>query len=356
MIKRHMTFVVGAGASCELDLPDGKTLKGRIAANLCIDEARAERWSNQWIARAIQTDGHKTGDALNYQALQSYVATTRQLVAGLALSPSIDTYLDTHRNDRKLATVGKIGIAYTILHEESKSALMGITNHKHFYLPVSNPNLQNSWLIRLTDLIFANQTVEDVRRIFEKITFIVFNYDRCLEHYLYLAIQQYFNVNGEVAAECMKGLTIIHPYGQVGHLAWQAGNHKAQFGQHEHHELWEVAQELRTFTESVDEGIAAAAKEAILIAENVVFLGFGFVAQNVELLTGRGMGAAKRVFATAYQASAQNIGVMKNDISAMIHKPERAYNPTGANDYEFIFEPGRCSALMDNNRLVFDRG
>jgi hypothetical protein len=61
-----------------------------------------------------------------------------------------------------------------------------------------------------------------VREIFNKIAFIVFNYDRCIEIVLLNALQTDYGIR-EQEAKCVIGeLEIIHPCGviELGRLLW----------------------------------------------------------------------------------------------------------------------------------------
>ncbi|MEA2896590.1 MAG: hypothetical protein QOJ84_2205 [Bradyrhizobium sp.] len=57
----------------------------------------------------------------------------------------------------------------------------------------------------LTEGIKKNENLE---RIFDNVAFVNFNYDRCLEQFLWLALQQLYLINEECAAELVSGLTI----------------------------------------------------------------------------------------------------------------------------------------------------
>ena len=60
--------------------------------------------------------------------------------------------------------------------------------------------------------------------IFKHLTIVNFNYDRCVEHFLFHAMQAWSLKDEREIAELMKGLNIYHPYGSVGDLPWQSGD------------------------------------------------------------------------------------------------------------------------------------
>jgi hypothetical protein len=111
------------------------------------------------------------------------------------------------------------------------------------------------------------------------VTLIVFNYDRCIEQYLYLAFQTYYGMVAERAAGLVKKIHIYHPYGSVGSLPWYGGTQTSPFG-HEPGagELLKLAGGIKTFTEGTDPTSSdiTAIRAKVLAADRLLFLGFAF--------------------------------------------------------------------------------
>lgn len=79
--------------------------------------------------------------------------------------------------------------------------------------------------------VLIYEALRSVRPLcFRRLTFIVFNYDRCLEHYLFHAFQNFYQVGREVAADLVKGIRIFHPYRAAGFLPWQQSDGAVGFG------------------------------------------------------------------------------------------------------------------------------
>ena len=138
---------------------------------------------------------------------------------------------------------------------------------------------------------FKDTVVEGVRRsglhdAFNDITIINFNYDRSLDQYLPFAIAATYDVSLEAARVALSNIRVHRPYGQVGRLPWQKGEIPAvDFGYNRWEKLGEIGGLIRTFTERTEEGTAIAElRRDISRAERLVFLGFAFHPQNVELL------------------------------------------------------------------------
>lgn len=120
----------------------------------------------------------------------------------------------------------------------------------------------------------------------KKISFIIFNYDRCVEHFLFYSLQNYYGISDRAAVDYLGDLKIYHPYGTVGDLPWQDGQGATSFGQNvAGRELLSRAAQIRTFIEQTEDQVAVAEIRELLSEANiVVFLGFAFHPLNMELI------------------------------------------------------------------------
>jgi hypothetical protein len=50
------------------------------------------------------------------------------------------------------------------------------------------------------------------------VSFIVFNYDRCIEHFIFHAAQSYYGVDPGRAAQFVAAISFYHPYGSIAPL------------------------------------------------------------------------------------------------------------------------------------------
>ncbi len=149
---------------------------------------------------------------------------------------------------------------------------------------------EKSWLGRLFKHVMApGVSKSNIERLFEHASFVVFNYDRCIEHYFEHAVASHFSVDLRRAADFVRdNLKIVHPYGYLGELH---GDASLSFGHEFYPEaaatgegIFAISQRLLTFTES-QKAQGAEARALLEKALRVVFLGFGFGDQNVELLS-----------------------------------------------------------------------
>lgn len=109
---------------------------------------------------------------------------------------------------------------------------------------------------------------ENVLHIFERVSFIVFNYDRCVEQFLISALERAYSITRADAAAVVDKLEILHPYGSVGRLGQVAyGNSGAN--------CVPLAEQIKTYTEQADEEtVLNTIRGLVDKAECVVFLGF----------------------------------------------------------------------------------
>jgi hypothetical protein len=155
---------------------------------------------------------------------------------------------------------------------------------------IDESKAHDSWLSDFfTTLQDGIIEAKNLDKIFSNLTIINFNYDRCLEHYLFHVMQRLYPSKGEtyVADLINATLKVHHPYGVIGNLPWQSRTNAVQFGgASDGDDIGSLSSQIRTYNEEVDdtkkiEEIRAAMAEA----KQIVFLGFHFHKQNVELLS-----------------------------------------------------------------------
>ncbi len=201
---------------------------------------------------------------------------------GLSFATSIDDYIDTYsESDPEIARIGKWAIATCLIEEERICKL----KRKARGEPPNLSAVEGSWIANLFTAMASRVPSANVEQMFEKVSFIVFNYDRCLEWYLQHALEKRFPIDIERAKAVVESCRIVHPYGDLGSLR------KTDFGTDLQPEYFgcgdaviEMSGRLLTLSESkrvkTDDIHGALSK-----AQRIIFLGFGFHGENVELLT-----------------------------------------------------------------------
>lgn len=180
---------------------------------------------------------------------------------------------------------------------------------------------QNTWLDALFRVVIDGCTVDELDERLSAVVFIVLNYDRCIEHYLFHALRNYYNIDQQRAARLLSCIQIFHPYGSVGKLPWQKGSDHIAYGAEPTHEqLLALKDEIKTFTEGTDPNSSdlAAIRAALGFAPRVLFLGFAYHQLNLSLLTPHKtdpQGGSRRIIGTALGLSAADCGEIKNELA-----------------------------------------
>ncbi|WP_203073573.1 hypothetical protein [Falsiroseomonas ponticola] len=319
MIRRPTVFVVGAGASSEFGLPVGFELKQRITRALAIrtDAGRVQSGSEPILAafrRAVRLKDGRLGD------LNPLVAAAKKIVAGMPQAISIDNYIDAHGGDVDIELAGKIAIAVELLGAEASSKLTATEVEKDSWgdpirKHINFSNVEHTWLGVLQKILFENAKKSDISRIFENVSFIVFNYDRCIEHFLHQAVTNYFWIPSKDAAQVVARIPIYHVYGAIGRLAWQSGElPEIGYGASaDESKILAAARKIKTFTEGLaDQALSEGIKMAVRRAENLLFLGCAFHPKNIEFLRDSGNARGVDVMGTAVGLSAPNIEMISD--------------------------------------------
>lgn len=124
----------------------------------------------------------------------------------------------------------------------------------------------------------------------------------------------------------MKGFNFINVYGDLGRYIHDSGS--SDFGVPEgsiflnaHYQLPPIAERIRIFTEQNNSEVVAQIEAAVNSASLLMFLGFGFERQNMELFP-RATPASnmKTVMGTVYGLSESDINSVNADLSNRFRK------------------------------------
>jgi hypothetical protein len=270
MFNKTTIFIIGAGASAECGLPTGSQLKQDIAEGLYFyfEEGRLSK-GDEALFRTLREHNPRLS-AIN----------TRPLAAAIPTFESIDEALHWWGNNPELVELGKIAIAHYLIAAERKSSLS--KQNGSFDLEAAS----GTWLGAFVSMALSQLKQEAAAKAFENVTIINFNYDRTVEHYLYLSLQQHGGIPAETAKASVERLKIIRPYGSLGQLEWLAPDGVPFGGNESAAEVIAAATNIRTFTEQIEgDNLRRSIDDALDKACVVICLGFGFHRQNLALLT-----------------------------------------------------------------------
>lgn len=285
-------FVIGAGASKEVKLPVGADLKKHIADSL----RSPSKGGEGVIWEALSFLFHRGDAGFDFSQLHLVTARIRD---AMPLSISIDNFLDVHAEDTTIVTCGKLAIVHSILKAESKSTIF-VDRASASKLQFSGA-VEDTWFNRFMQLLTEGCRRSNLVHRLSSIVLIIFNYDRCVEHYICHALQTYYGLSEIEAAELLKSIEIYHPYGTVGSLPHLGRDHPTEFGEIPHaSSLPGLAGQIKTFAEGTDKESSdiVAIRQHMDTALRLVFLGFAFHQMNMDLLQPKRQITDRKVFAT----------------------------------------------------------
>lgn len=329
MENKKTVFVVGAGASFEMGLPVGETLKKQISDMLRIlprQDHENPRTANREIYQALKIAGSTAAPDV---WLQRTVYVADDMANALPLTLSIDNYLHNHNGDKAVEVCGKLAIVRAILAAETHSAL---------YKPREQISLDfnkssKAWLVPFMQLLSEDCNLAKLKERLSNVAFIIFNYDRCIEQFLLHAIMAIYKTDQENAASIVSGIEIYHPYGTVGRLPWikerSPNEEVSEFGETPTaSSLMKLVRGVKTFTEGTDDGSSdiIAIRRSVNEADRVVFLGFAYHRLNMKLLLGDNVRSrlTRRVFGTAYGMSNSDTELVSNSLDNSLNAPSIA--------------------------------
>ena len=322
MLNKKTVIVVGAGASKEVNLPTGYELKQKIASilNITFDQRGQKISGDDTVCEALRT-AIRLKDR-NDRNINPLLSAAWRIRDAMPLAISIDNFIDAHQGNEALELCGKLAIVQSILEAERKSSIF--VDKRNFRNTIKHQEVNETWLNAFMQILTENCRIDQLRERLSSITFIVFNYDRCIEHFLYHSLQTYYGINAEQAASFVRGIQIYHPYGTVGTLPWYNGTHTVDFGADCSPDLLlDLAGQIKTFTESTDPTSSdiTQIRERMIGAHIVMFLGFAFHRINLELIwqpdSHHSSPAAVKYFGTALGISDSNCAVIASDLKKL---------------------------------------
>ena len=314
--KYSYVFIIGAGGSFPYGFPLGIDLYDNICGHFpyYVQNYLEE---NQGTVRGINT--HLMNIAHEF---------SKQLRS--TNNVSIDKYLNINTS---FYDEGILAIISEIFNCEKQSLLPPNVDNKY---------KKNDWYSYLYQkMIQGLNTIDDILSINKnKISFITFNYDRSLEHYLFntlYGLVKNAGVQKKQFAEIFCKIPFIHVFGNIGNLPWQKGEYSnnlyyskewVEYGSEiKDVDPISVAQHIKDkiqimYEKRQDNLEINNAKELILNADRILFLGFGYDEQNLEILDLPELLKNKQVFGTAFNATDNEIVHIRNLLNLKMSSPK----------------------------------
>ncbi len=246
MLELSTVFVLGAGASVPYHFPTGFRLTEQVVAGL--------------------EQGHDGFNALQHMGgihPEAILAFREALLQ--SGKNSVDAFLE-HRTD--LMEIGKLATAHRLISCERTSRLF---------------TFDDSWLRELYNRL--NSSFETFGN--NRISFVTFNYDRSVEHFLFTALANTYGRSHHEVKAVLNNIPIVHLHGRLGALPWQDGPSRPYEPSFDQQTLRTAADSIKIIHEDISDGRDAdfaKAKDLLITADQVIFMGFGYNAMNVERL------------------------------------------------------------------------
>jgi Zn-dependent alcohol dehydrogenase len=157
--------------------------------------------------------------------------------------------------------------------------------------------------------------------------------------FLLNALQTVYGIREQEAQSIVDALEIIHPYGVI--------DPSVQFGTTRAHWV-QLAEGIKTYTEQVGAGDVVSRVETIIHrADHIVFLGFAYHDQNMQLLKpAKQFSASKSIFGTAFGMSDSDVNVVGGQIDSWFKgRDARIYRKDGMINIENKL---KCVELFDH--------
>lgn len=302
MLRKPTLFVLGAGASYELGMPLGVKLAEQIADYLKFkfDYGRMIEGNFDFFD-ALRS--HLPNPERDLAILNNHLRAASRIREGIRIARSIDNYVDSHRGDLEVQMLAKVAIFDCILKAEKGSKLYQKPDICKSLYDVDK--LAKTWIDEFVNLLFDGVSKDQLGEVFANLCVISFNYDRCLQQSLVLALHNMYHVDLSSCHDLLDKLEIVYPYGSLGPLNSRATSQAIPFGVDILKSLlFEKSNTIRTYTEQqTDTSIIEKIKTYVNKSENIVFLGCAFHPQNIKALTAPSTSFDKTIIGTAFDVS-----------------------------------------------------
>lgn len=275
----NVTFVTGAGASKDYGYPLGDDLK-----NIILQGSRAP---GGYIYKGLIAAGN------SHDAIADFVKSLFR-----SDYETIDQFIAAHKREIHIQQICKQAIVLSIARAENETALFNRGWH---------------WYRRLIDFLRARPTLLSKQRF----SFVTFNYDRSLEHYLHETVSR---GGGDFSGSYLSDFfhdNFLHIHGVVGALPWQKRPTDVSAREYTAPIVGESIKSLawNIVTPDQESALSSEWRLRILESEIVAFIGFGFHPRNCrKVLFDELMQAESKikVVATTHNLGLQKVGELQS--------------------------------------------
>jgi len=278
-------MILGAGASWDYGFPTGKELVKEICRPLC---ASYPRYPDPRSSTITADDLKQCGiDTKHYVNFQGELLKSRL---------SVDAFIE---NRPKYDEIGRKAIAIVLLRCEDEKRLFWGTEDYLYFEQLRKSNGGGIWYDLILDHIAKPFSFDDFGK--NALSFVTFNYDRSLEHFLFSSLRSSSDRNDNECKQKVSEIPIIHVYGSLGPLLWQEDSGIPYDRRKNREYVSKSAQHIHLIRAGGEETISAEFQQAhdlLEDAERIFLLGFGFDYTNIRRLKLKELAKGKEVWAT----------------------------------------------------------
>jgi hypothetical protein len=271
MIRKPTVLILGAGASAEYGFPTGRWLLVHIVREL--------RGSSR--LHLDMTECGFSNDLI--KQFSSELSASNQ--------PSVDAFLEQHKNNTDYENLGKAAIAASLIRFEDTS-------------PIDNRDN-----LKLYEYIWGRASATPATYAANALSILTFNYDRSFDESLrrsLCASHPEFRARDKPFEVAVSHFPILHLYGSLGSVD-EAHDSYLKYGGADHPALpptiKDAAKRIKLYHQAkFDQHSVDLIHQRIRTAETICFLGFGFYPMNIKILQFFGLGKNKSTkhYASSY--------------------------------------------------------
>lgn len=256
MITEPTLLILGAGASMPYGYPSGQELVKIICKKLSQDPlVKDDNWVTFYNSMGF--------DILKLFKFRDALHNSGQL--------SIDAFLELRK---EYLFEGKMAIALALVPIEKPDILVNLNNP----FP-DKPDLR--WYWRLLSSLRTNNP-EDFTQ--NQLSVITFNYDRSFEEFLFITLQNSYDLQDDKCAQIINSIPIVHIYGTLGRLQWQSKEDWRKYGDPlTTKDAGDKLSTIKVIHEGAEENFIMA-HQLLDKAKKIIFLGFGYNSENLKRL------------------------------------------------------------------------
>jgi len=340
-------LVIGAGASVNVGLPTGVQLKSKIKKALDFEFASGfgeQVGGDKRIGKSLID--YCIAEKLDFDHYYKKAGQVRNKLDG---ADSIDEFLSSLRHEKDLSLIAKLSIASILLEDERKSNIFKYVQSQNDTVDFSllTNTEKKSWHVPFFRWLNKGFNLDELAERFKKLTLIIFNYDRCVEYFLFVTLKNFHSLSDVQTLKLMGNIEIIHPYGTLGNLPQLDSINSVRFGD-DSLNLIDIASNIITYGEDkMQSTLIEKIKMKISFSQRLLFLGFGFNQPNMDLLAPRQFNkkVSKNCFATTYGFSESDQSYLKDRIRTSLKVPKT--HPY----FNINTVDGSCLRLFDDFKL-----